>query len=104
MLKDVSKCINLFEERELIYGRWGGEEFLLISPASMTYEDYGKMMDDLRRSIEEKEFYYGNKLIKVTASIGIAEYTSDMDADKLLQKADERLYTAKETGRNKVIY
>ena len=104
VLKDVSKCINLFEERELIYGRWGGEEFLLISPASMKYEDYGKMLDDIRRSIEQKEFYYGNRLIKVTVSIGAAEYSSDMDADKLLQKADERLYTAKETGRNKVIY
>ena len=49
-------------------------------------------------------FINGGKRINFTISIGVANYEKGMSAEKLVNLADDRLYQAKETGRNKMVY
>jgi diguanylate cyclase (GGDEF)-like protein len=103
VLKEITGCFRKYQENGLLYGRWGGEEFLLISPELISYDEFGKMLEEIRKCIESCELTVGGQTIKTTASIGAAAYESGLDLDKFLQIADDRLYRAKESGRNKVI-
>jgi diguanylate cyclase (GGDEF)-like protein len=86
-------------------GRYGGEEFLIILP-EVNKEVAIFVCNRLRRNIEEHEIEVmeGEK-ITVTASFGIASFQEDgVLPDDLLVKADERLYRAKQEGKNRVVY
>jgi len=92
-----------------IIGRYGGEEFVV----GILGADRGmglKKAEDFRRCVEEKEFKYSDKKLKITISLGVTcqkiEGTKNnipQLLDNLTKKADDALYKAKETGRNKVI-
>ena len=88
----------------LLYGRWGGEEFLLIAPENMSYNEFAKMLEEIRQQVEDNEFMAGDKTIKYTISIGASSYKKGMTSEQLIDSADDRLYHAKENGRNKVVY
>ncbi len=82
-----------------IVGRWGGEEFLIICPET-DLNGLAVLAENLRRAVETHNFpVVGQK----TSSFGVASYHSGEDATKLLTRADEALYRAKELGRNKVV-
>ncbi|MCG6656616.1 GGDEF domain-containing protein [Halomonas campisalis] len=85
-----------------LISRSGGEEFLVL----LTNTD-GKravaVAEELRQRLEQLAIEYQDKVLKVTVSIGVADYGPDgMDLDTLSRIADERLYQAKENGRNRV--
>lgn len=80
--------------------RYGGEEFAIVMPETTTVEAY-EVAERMRKLIEEHAFYGGNTLINVTISLGIAEYPEHgLMKEKLIEKADEALYAAKNSGRN----
>lgn len=79
-------------------GRWGGEEFFLLLPHTRLPEAQ-QLVERLRRDIMAA-IVVGDR--PVTASFGLAEYCNDDDPASLLVRADEALYTAKATGRNRV--
>ena len=86
--------------RETDYvGRWGGEEFIVISPNA----DISRAMqlaEKLRVVIDQFRFTeVGHK----TASFGVVTYRSGDDEDSMTQRVDELLYRAKEQGRNRVV-
>lgn len=83
-------------------GRVGGEEFALLLPdTSLNSASY--LAERVRERITKYPYLAGDMLIEVTASLGVAEYqTSDKDIKSLLKRADEALYKAKESGRNRV--
>ena len=103
-LIELANIFTSYEDTGLLYGRWGGEEFLLIAPESMSYNEFGKMLEGIRQQVENNEFSAGDKTIKYTISIGASSYKKGMTSEQLIDAADERLYHAKETGRNKVVY
>ena len=103
VLKSITECFKKYRDSGLLYGRWGGEEFLLISPEVISYEAFGEMLEDLRKTIEELELTSGGEIIRVSVSIGAAAYEEGLSMDKFIQKADDRLYEAKESGRNRVV-
>lgn len=103
VLKGVAECFKRYGDEGLLYGRWGGEEFLLISPETISFEEFAKMLDGIRSDIQEREFTCDGRVIRTTASIGAAAYESGMDVDGFIRVADGRLYTAKESGRNRVV-
>lgn len=103
VLVAVTSCFRRYREKGLLYGRWGGEEFLLISPETYSYEEFAELLNNLREDIQSLEISSEGQLIKVTASIGSADYEESLNLDKFIQRADERLYIAKESGRNRVI-
>jgi len=81
-----------------VFARWGGEEFTLLLPQTRI-EDASFVIENLRRLIEKVHFKtVGQK----TCSIGLTQFLEDDTIDTVLVRADEALYEAKETGRNKV--
>ena len=58
----------------------------------------------LRAAIEEFQVDYGGTLLKITMSFGATEWQpDDDDQDKVIKRADQNLYRAKELGRNRVV-
>ncbi|MBA2781249.1 GGDEF domain-containing protein [Billgrantia kenyensis] len=88
-------------ETDLI-SRFGGEEFLVL----LNNTDGKRALaiaEELRQSLEQLAIEHQGKILKLTVSIGVAEYGPDgMDLDALSRVADERLYQAKAKGRNRV--
>ena len=81
--------------------RWGGEEFAILFPQSGTAEAV-KQAERLRAAIEAIDCSDFAPGLKITASIGLAERTGLSHHERLVSHADERLYEAKNAGRNRV--
>lgn len=97
-LVEVAKVIQENIRETDIYGRWGGEEFLIICPGTSVDQTL-RLAEKLRVCIEAIKVRQVNKL---TASFGVSGYSSNMSLDELLAKADSALYRSKEAGRNSV--
>jgi diguanylate cyclase (GGDEF)-like protein len=83
-----------------IISRYGGEEFVFLLPEADKEEAY-TVSERLRKKLSERQF---DELPRITISLGIASYPDDSDdIDRLIKKADAALYTAKQSGRNKVV-
>jgi diguanylate cyclase (GGDEF)-like protein len=96
LLKDSIRDVD-------IVARYGGEEFVLILP--LTDSENGiRMAERCRNSIENNDFGVGNRVIKITISLGVATYYNDnMENENILiGKADKALYVAKRKGKNRV--
>jgi diguanylate cyclase (GGDEF)-like protein len=86
-----------------IVGRYGGEEFLAMFPETDGINGY-IVAERFRERIEKEAIAYGEEMIKITISGGVAHYTSGMDVNKLIKVADDNLYTAKREGKNRIFY
>jgi diguanylate cyclase (GGDEF)-like protein len=82
-------------------GRFGGEEFVAILPNTDKQGAY-RFAEKIRSIVEKTKFMYKNTRIPITISGGVAERKEVSSKEELLKKADERLYLAKKSGRNKV--
>lgn len=109
VLKTVARAIKKELREYDIPSRYGGEEFTILLP-NTSIEEATLVAERLRAGIEKKKINIedyrieGVSSISVTISVGVAQYTSSMkEPDELHQKADKALYTAKETGRNRVV-
>ena len=103
VLKTVASLMKqAFRKTDLLY-RYGGEELIMIMPET-NIEGAIIPVQRLRRMIEEYDFDYNGVKSKVTVSIGLTmnyqEFNSPAD---ILKSADEALYKAKESGRNRVV-
>jgi len=104
-LKELSKTIKNRTRESDVVSRFGGEEFVILLPET-SLEQAKKLAEDLRSSVEKIEINLpDNEKLKFTISIGVAEVKveSGENLEKAIKNADEALYIAKETGRNKVI-
>lgn len=90
------------EENENAY-RWGGEEFIILMPDT-TLEQAAAKAEALRKTIEASDFPADGITIKKTMSFGVHEFVKGKSIEDNVSIADGRLYTAKETGRNKVVF
>jgi diguanylate cyclase (GGDEF)-like protein len=102
VLKCVSAHLRQSTRDSDQIARYGGEEFALILPMT-ALTDARRVAEKLRKSIESLEISYRGRSISITMSFGIAswENTRDIDVDGFIKMADEALYEAKNTGRNK---
>lgn len=89
------------EEGENAY-RWGGEEFIILMPDTDLEQATAKA-EKLRKTIEASDFPADGIFIKKTMSFGVATFEHGKSIEDNVSIADGRLYTAKETGRNKVV-
>lgn len=80
--------------------RFGGEEFLLLLPQSTAAQAL-QLAERIRGLLEGADIL-GND-IRITASMGIAELAFEDTMDSLLKRADQALYQAKKTGRNRAV-
>tara|TARA_Y100000034_G_scaffold60997_1_gene74099 strand:+ start:9448 stop:11250 length:1803 start_codon:yes stop_codon:yes gene_type:complete len=100
VLQKVSSTVKKTLRRDDKVGRFGGEEFLIISRNGLGVTD--RMAERLRKEIQKLTFEeYPD--IKVTASFGLATRTSeDNNISDIIKRADNKLYEAKENGRNNI--
>ena len=103
-LKELTKIFWKNAGAGLLYGRLGGEEFLLIAPEQTNYNQFVNLLESIRLQVEDNSFISEGKKVKYTVSIGAAAYEKGMTVEQLVDLADDRLYHAKETGRNKTVY
>jgi len=82
-------------------GRYGGEEFCVILPDTTT-EGALSFAEGLRSLAETCVFAADEQQIKVTISVGVAEWRAEMQSLDMYRSADEKLYAAKRNGRNRV--
>jgi diguanylate cyclase (GGDEF)-like protein len=98
VLKDTAyllrKCLRSFE---LVY-RLGGEEFLIVLPGVSVAEG-AAIAERVRESVEEAR--PGG--LPVTISLGVAGAAGEVEFEPLFRAADEALYEAKRSGRNRVV-
>lgn len=84
------------------FGRWGGEEFLVVLPET-DKAHAGETAERLRQDTERMEVIHDHEKIRITVSIGVAEYGPDGDTwEALYRSVDRALYRAKQSGRNQV--
>ena len=103
VLKEISTSMlkNLRDSDTL--GRFGGEEFIIILPDTELPQSFS-IADRIRIAISELRLVDDKKnaLPTITVSLGISQLTTKDNEVSLIKKADDALYKAKETGRNRV--
>ncbi len=103
VLKELAMILLRFASEGITVGRWGGEEFIIIASEEVSYDDFEKFLEKLRAKIEDYDFYFEDRNIKITVSIGASHVEPVDEAKPFIKLADERLYEAKNTGRNKIV-
>ncbi len=104
ILKGVSSAIGSTLRRSDVFGRIGGEEFLILLPA--TTQEVGELIAErLRQKVSECEVEFEQHQLHCTISCGVycCDYTQALNVDQVVHFADVALYQAKETGRNRVV-
>ena len=94
--------IKNFSDKAYI-GRYGGDEFIIILPKIIDYDDVHIFLEGLfeRDKIFRRFYNDGVRDIYITATLGCAKYPSDgSDYEELFNKADKALYRGKSKGRN----
>lgn len=98
VLKGVSSLVNNNIRKTDTLARWGGEEFVILMP-NTTLENAILVAENLRVLIEQTSM---PPVVKLTCSFGLTQYVDEDDIGCFVKRADEALYTAKQTGRNRV--
>jgi diguanylate cyclase (GGDEF)-like protein len=93
--KEVKACLRLSDQ----FGRWGGEEFLILA-VNTPIRDGVLLAERLREHIAQLAF---DGLKQVTVSMGVAAGRSGESVKSLVARADTAMYEAKQSGRNRVI-
>jgi len=99
VLVEISKSLKKTSRGSDIVGRWGGEEFIIICPET-SLDGASKLAENLRTQIESIEI---TGLRRITASFGVVAYMKGETMTNVVSRVDGALYSAKNTGRNKVV-
>lgn len=83
------------------FGRYGGEEFLLVMPKTQM-PDAAFLLERLRAIVAELDWSAFSEGMQVTLSAGVATLAPNETPEALLARADAALYEAKELGRNRI--
>jgi diguanylate cyclase (GGDEF)-like protein len=105
LLQELSRLVQENIREDDIFGRFGGEEFLLILPRTNLAQSLAAA-NKVRGVIAAHKFPFSERqpLGSLSVSGGVAEYPYDgMDAVSLLKAADQGLYEAKRQGRNRIV-
>lgn len=84
------------------FGRYGGEEFILILKSGDSF-DPGAFAERIRRRVAALRLGQPGSLTQVTVSIGIAQFHRGESFSETINRADGALYSAKASGRNRVV-
>lgn len=85
-----------------IFGRFGGEEFLIVLPES-SLDQALVVAERLRSRVADTKVWTNAGVVNITISLGVATLTpEDVNFESMVQRADQALYRSKNTGRNRV--
>lgn len=104
VLRELARVVQGRIRRDEVFARYGGEEFVIVLPET-PLEGAASLAQNLRARVAEHTFVFQNETMPVTISIGAAVLADqDKTATELVQRADEKLYEAKRSGRNRVCF
>ncbi len=83
-------------------GRWGGEEFIIVLPAS-DLERGRSVAEKIRETIAAGQHTFDNQSHSITMTFGVAVYDGNGDIDACINRADKAMYMGKQRGRNCVM-
>ncbi len=91
---------------EDLFGRYGGDEFIILPRGEISKEGIRENCERLRKAIESFEFCFGESFAKITISLGfhlamVERKDTETILNDLIHKADQALYLAKQNGRNR---
>jgi len=102
VLKHLASAVKNKIRREDIFARYGGEEFSIVLP-EIELVQARAMAEKLRVLVERTDFHFENARIPVTISMGIAATEGEAHTvEGLIKAADDKLYEAKASGRNRI--
>lgn len=101
VLRELARVVQERIRRDEVFARYGGEEFSIVLPET-PLEGALALAESLRSKIAEHNFVFQGERIPTTISIGCAQMSGQGGGQELIQQADEKLYEAKRSGRNRV--
>ncbi|MBW2735300.1 MAG: GGDEF domain-containing protein [Deltaproteobacteria bacterium] len=103
VLRELSRRISNRIRREELLARYGGEEFVVVLPET-DHEGAMAFAEQLRDLSAKTPVTFEGNTIRVTISVGVATSTGQMmDTNAFIKVADDNLYRAKRSGRNRVV-
>lgn len=100
VLIDIAKIVKEHTRQTDIVSRWGGEEFMILSPET-NIDNCEAVAQNIRKQIQSYQFKNVNKTI--TISVGITQFDETLDKDEVIKQADIALYKAKQNGKDQVV-
>jgi len=85
-----------------VVARFGGEEFVILLPNTKVKEAVG-LVTRLQRELTKKIFLHNNERLLITFSAGISLFRMNEEQEVVLHRADQAMYLAKSTGKNRVL-
>lgn len=82
--------------------RYGGEEFVILLPET-GLEDAVHVLNRLQRELTRRIFLHDNQKVLITFSAGVTRFEPDDNQAAVLKRADEAMYEAKRSGKNRVV-
>lgn len=102
VIKSISSRIASLIRNVDYFARYGGEEFCCVLPET-GIQSAASIAERFREAILQQENSFDDNVIKVTISLGVAEFRAELESSsRLLKMSDEALYRAKKEGRNRV--
>jgi diguanylate cyclase (GGDEF)-like protein len=103
VLIELANEVQAMLRTEDVFARYGGEEFCIIL-RGIPLDDAGALGERIRLGVERHAFMFGQQRLPVTVSVGVAAAEQGIDEpNDLVEAADEALYAAKKSGRNRVL-
>jgi diguanylate cyclase (GGDEF)-like protein len=101
-IKALAEICNQALRPHDILARYGGEEFILTLPH--TDEEGARVVAErIRKAVEQLELPAASGPVRFTVSIGVSIYKKDLTLERIVERADEALYKAKQAGRNRIV-
>lgn len=102
VLKAVAQLLNARMRETDFIARYGGEEFVMFLPGAD--EDKAlELADMLREKIAVCNFKHHGGIVRITVSCGITSFVKGDSHESMFERADQALYAAKDSGRNKCL-
>jgi diguanylate cyclase (GGDEF)-like protein len=103
-LRELAACVKNIIRKEDLFARYGGEEFAIVMPETGR-DGAVQIADRVRKQVEVHPFRFEEDSFSITISMGVASITGDewLTTNELIRQADEKLYKAKQAGRNRVL-
>jgi len=104
IIKQLAVIIDIEKRTEDLFGRYGGEEFIILIRGTLNREKAILFCERIRKAIEGYNFRFDDKIIHTTISLGLCIKPGGQikSLDYLIKKADKALYKAKQNGRNRL--
>lgn len=103
VLVEFSKILKSTLRQKDLIARYGGEEFIALL-YNINKDGALEVAERIRKNIFAKEIHNETSCVNISVSIGVSEFSDFYLVSDLIENADQALYTAKKTGKNKVVF